>query len=92
MFRVIQYLIFFGNYQSIYHDQTNVPCTHPLLVAQLLVLVVVGCAVDLGDGDGVVVGVLAGQLVPGGGEALAVAAPGSEELHEGHARLGAGLK
>ena len=61
-----------------------------VLVAQVLVDVVVGRAVDLGDDDAVDVGELIAQLFPGGRESLAVAAPGSEELDKGHLGLGHG--
>ncbi len=63
-----------------------------MLVAEVLVLVVGGGAVDFGDDDALDAFKLPGQVVPGGGKALAVAAPGGEELHEGNAGLGRSLR
>ena len=54
-------------------------------VAEVLVVVLVGRAVDLGDLDAGDTGELGGQLVPGGREPLAVAAPRRVELDESHA-------
>jgi hypothetical protein len=67
--------------------ERNIPCPHPLFRAELLVLVVVRRAVDLGDGDGVVALILRGQLLPDGREPLAVAAPRRKELDQRHAAL-----
>ena len=49
--------------------------THPVFVAKVLVLVLHGCAVDLGDADVRVAVEFLGQVVPNGGQFLAVAAP-----------------
>ncbi len=51
-----------------------------MLVAEVLVLVFLGGAVDLANLHSLVVGEGRAQLVPGWGEPLAVAAPGSVEL------------
>lgn len=66
--------------------------THPVLVAEVLVPVVRGGAVYLGHLDAVGGLVVLGQLLPGRGQALAVAAPWGEELHEHQAGLGTLLK
>ena len=58
--------------------------TYPLLVAKVLVVVLLGGAVHLGDGDAGLALELGAQLVPGGRETLAVAAPRRVELNEGH--------
>lgn len=53
--------------------------------AEFLVLVVVRRAVHLGHRHVVHGGELGGELVPRGRQSLAVAAPGREELDDGHA-------
>ena len=59
-------------------------CQLTLRVTEFLVLVVVGGAVYLGDGNALCGSILVGKLDPGGGQTLAVATPGGVKLHEGH--------
>ena len=61
--------------------------THPLVVAELLVLVPVRGAVHLGDGHSLLAVELSGQLLPRGSKALAVAAPGEENKNTFISRL-----